>query len=121
MRPSACLAAGVVLLAFEAGSPRAQAQGYTYAARPAVAAGGTYYYAPRRRATTPAPTYYVQPRTYYVQPRPTGYYYTAPQPRGLLRVRKYPVSNTTYSNYILVDPNNRHWTFDYDQWMAHNF
>ncbi len=118
MRPPARFALGTfALLALGIGPTRAQAQNYTYAPRPATAAPGTYYYAPRPQAATT----YVRPRTYIAQPQATRYYDPSPQRRGLLRVRKYPITNTTYSRYILVDPNNPHWTFDYDDWMAHNF
>jgi hypothetical protein len=117
MRPPAHLALGTVaLLAFGIGPTSARAQGYAPGPRPtytAQAPAPTYYVQPR--------AYYVQPRTYTVQPQSTRYYYTAPRRRGLLRMRKYPASNTNYTNYVLVDPNNPHWTFDYDDWMAHNF
>ncbi|HEY2157179.1 MAG TPA: hypothetical protein VGH33_16245 [Isosphaeraceae bacterium] len=126
MRPPARLALGAVaLIAIAIGPPGARAQGYAPGPRPTYAAPGTsyssYYYAPQPRAAAPAPTYYVQPRAYYVQPRTTTTYYTVPRRRGLLRAPKFPVTNTNYRNYILVDPNNPHWTFDYDDWMAHNF
>ena len=125
MRPPARLSLGIVaLLALGVGPPQARAQGYIYPARPAYVAPTTYSYAPRPQvAAAPAATYYVRPRTYYVQPR-TYYvqpqtYSTAPQRRGLLRVRKY--SDSSAYPYVLVDPNNPHWTFDYNEWMAHNF
>jgi hypothetical protein len=107
MRSTTLVPVIVALLALAAGLPRARAQGYVVA--------------PRATYAAPAPRYYVQPRTYYVPAQPAPSYVAVPQRRGLLRVRKYPITNTTYRDYILVDPNNRHWTFDYDQWMAHNF
>ncbi len=76
------------------------------------------YYVPRAQA----PAYYAQPRAYYVQPRPAATYYAPAPPRpGLLRVRKYSDRNATPYKTILVDPNNPHWTFDTNEWMAHNF
>ncbi len=124
MRPPARLALGIVSLALAFGPTSARAQGYAPGPRPTYGPGigyTSYYNAPRQGAVAPARTYYAPPRTYYVQPQPTRYYYAAPRRRGLLRVRKYPASNTNYTNYVLVDPNNPHWTFDYDDWMAHNF
>jgi hypothetical protein len=122
MRPPARLALGIIALSACVGvaSPRASAQGYAPGPRPAYVAPRAYYYVPQARpaVVAPAPTYtYVQPRTYYVQPR--TYYAPAPRTGGLLRVRKY-YDSSAYP-YILVDPNNPHWTFDYNQWMAHNF
>ena len=107
MRSTALASVIVALLALAAGPPRARAQGYVAA--------------PRAAYVVPAPRYYVQPRTYYVPAQRAPSYVAVPQRRGLLRVRKNSVTNTTYRDYILVDPNNRHWTFDYDDWMAHNF
>jgi hypothetical protein len=105
MRPTARLALGIVtLLALGVGPTRVRAQGYAPGPRP------TYYVQPR--------TYYVQPRTYYAQPRT---YYAQPRTGRLLRVRKYSDRDTAAYKYILVDPNNRHWTFDYNDWIAHNF
>jgi hypothetical protein len=118
MRPYARPILGIaILLALAAGPSRARAQGY--AAVPRQAPVVTYSYAQPR-------AYYVQPRTYYVQPRayyapaPT-YYAPAPRTRPLLRVRKYSDRDTAAYKYILVDPSNPHWTFDYNEWIAHNF
>lgn len=123
MRPAARLALGIgALLGSGIGLPRAEAQAYSPGRPMYYVQQPTYTYAPQPRVVAPAPTYYAQPRAYYVQPQPApaATYYAAPaRPRGLFRVRKYRDSSAY--PYVLVDPNNRHWTFDYNQWMAHNF
>lgn len=119
MRPPARLILGIgALIACGVAPPRTRAQGYVPPARRA-GAPGTYDYVPQSAATHAAPTiaYSVPPRTYYA--RPPAARVTPLRPRGLLRVRKY--RDSIAYPYVLVDPNNPHWTFDYNQWMAHNF
>jgi hypothetical protein len=74
-----------------------------------------YVVAPARPAVVaPAPTYsYPAPDRTHDAP--------APRPRRLLRVRKYSNRDTAAYKTILVDPNNRHWTFDPNEWARFNY